>query len=90
LTGNSDPIQSELDKTAQSSQVELELAKLKGAVGAGSTPSGELAAGASGAGASSLNGDHNANEEDVEDAEVTDDPKAPADPFSLGDKQSTP
>jgi len=89
LSGNTDSIQSELDKTAQSGQVELELAQLKGEVGSGSTPSGELAAGAMASSAPSTNAHHDASGEDVEDAEVADEPKNPADPFSLDDTDST-
>ena len=43
LSGSSDPLQAELDKTSEDSQVELQLAQLKGQLGA-SAPSGEIAA----------------------------------------------
>ena len=38
LTGSSDPLQAELDKSSQSSQVELELAQLKGQLAPGDAP----------------------------------------------------
>ncbi|MHB1988099.1 MAG: PspA/IM30 family protein [Acidimicrobiales bacterium] len=44
LSGSSDPLQAELDKTSQQGQVELELAQLKGQLSP-PTPSGELATG---------------------------------------------
>ncbi len=45
LSGSTDPLQAELDKTTQTNQVELELAQLKGQLGAGA-PSESLPAGA--------------------------------------------
>jgi phage shock protein A len=42
LTGSSDPLQAELDKGTKSTQVELELAQLKGQVTAGSEPAAAL------------------------------------------------
>ena len=43
LSGSSDPIQAELDKTAAASQVELELAQMKGELNPpAAAPSGEL------------------------------------------------
>ncbi len=45
LTGSSDPLQAELDKTSQQSQVELELAQLKGQI-APPAPTGALTTGA--------------------------------------------
>jgi phage shock protein A len=44
MTGSSDPLQAELDKTSQQSQIELELAQMKGAL-APPPPSGALGAG---------------------------------------------
>lgn len=44
LSGSSDPIQAQLDKATQSTQVDAELAKLKGQIGGGQ-PAGEIAAG---------------------------------------------
>jgi phage shock protein A len=38
LSGSSDPLQAELDKTSRSNQVELELAQLKGELPAGDAP----------------------------------------------------
>ena len=79
LSGSSDPIQSELDKTSQAGQVELELAQLKGQVGSGA--SAELGAGA-GAGDGKSAADE--NEEPVE-GEPVDGPEKAPDLFSLGD-----
>jgi phage shock protein A len=42
LTGSSDPLQAELDKSSQSSAVELELAQLKGQLGASTSPAGAI------------------------------------------------
>ena len=46
LSGSTDPLQAELDRTSQSGQVELELAQLKGQLGGG-TPASSLPAGSS-------------------------------------------
>ncbi len=84
LTGNSDPLQAELDKTSQSSQVELELAKLKGQLPGG--PQEAISAGsaaAEGAAGASAPGEAT-HDETVNDGEVEPPEGAPAgDPFSL-------
>ncbi len=82
ITNTSDPIQSQLDKSMQASQVDAELAKLK----ASSQPAGAIAAGESEDAAS-----------EPQDAEVVeDDAAAPAaastsdkDPFSLDDSSGS-
>jgi phage shock protein A len=71
LTGSSDPLQAELDKSSQSNQVELELAQLKGQLAPGDAPA---------IGASTGTGEA----ADATDAEVVDATPAPgADMFSL-------
>ena len=81
ITNTSDPIQSQLDKAMQSSQVDAELAKLK----ASSQPAGAIAAGDS----------QDAVASEPQDAEVVeDDAAAPAaatdkDPFSLDDSSGS-
>ncbi|MFZ2057251.1 MAG: PspA/IM30 family protein [Acidimicrobiales bacterium] len=91
LSGSSDPLQAELDKTASSGQVELQLAQLKAELNPpAAAPSGELGAGNAGPSASS---------DEPVDGEVVPDqppaarpavgaPAAPADPFSLDDAGS--
>ena len=91
LSGSSDPLQAELDKTASSGQVELQLAQLKAELNPpAAAPSGELGAGNAGPSA--------ASDEPV-DGEVVPDqppaarpavgaPAAPADPFTLDDAGS--
>lgn len=81
ITGTSDPIQSQLDKATQTTQVDAELAKLKGQL-QGAQPAGAIASGETDDGAS-----------EPEDAEVvgedsekqTADASSADDPFSLGD-----
>ncbi len=87
LSGSSDPLQAELDKASQSSTVELELAQLKGQLGA-SDPAGALATGG-GAAATTDHGD--AEVVDAETVEGEPSGVAPATPsggeddlFSLG------
>jgi phage shock protein A len=78
LSGTSDPLQAELDKTSQQGQVELELAQLKTQLGTG-TPDAAPAI-ESGAATDATDADG----EPVAEAEVVA-PAAPsADPFTLG------
>ena len=56
LTGSSDPLQHELDKTTASNQVELELAQMKGQLGTGAYP-GERSTGSTDASAAAAVGD---------------------------------
>lgn len=80
LSGNSDPIQAELDKASQSGQVDAELAQLKGQL---ASPAGEIAAG------SDENSSEPTDAEVVPDADAAVGDKAkPSDPFSLGDASS--
>lgn len=73
LSGSSDTIQAQLDKTAASGQVELELAQMKNQLaGPAGTAGGELGSGQAGA----------ASEEPV-DGEVVSEAPAEKDPFSL-------
>ena len=51
LSGSSDPIQAQLDKTAAASDVELQLAQMKSELGRSTAPSGELGAGTAASGA---------------------------------------
>jgi phage shock protein A len=74
LTGSSDPLQAELDRTSAQSQIELELAQMKGAL-APSATTGALAAGATGTGAPAA---PEADEHDIAEAETVDTPSAPA------------
>jgi len=76
LSGSTDSIQAQLDKSAAASDVQLQLAQMKSELGQATTaPSGELGAG-SGTPAP-------ASDEPVDGEVVT--PPAPADPFSLDD-----
>jgi phage shock protein A len=79
LSGSSDPLQAELDKTASASAVELQLAQMKGELAPPAAAGGELAAGAA----------DGAAEEPVDGEVVPPADVAPAgaakDPFSLGD-----
>ncbi len=70
LTGSSDPLQAELDKTSQQSQIELELAQMKGAL-APPPPSGVLGAGSPG-------GVESAPDTEAVPGEIVDSPTAPA------------
>ena len=77
LSGSSDPLQAQLDKAAASSDVELQLAQMKGELGVGA-PSGELGSGAAAS-------DEPVDGEVVADKPAPSAPTAPADPFSLDD-----
>ena len=78
LTGNSDPIQAELDKAGQSGRVDAELAQLKGQVSA--PPAGEIAQAS----------EEPTDAEVVSDAAsgATSEAAASGDPFSLDDASS--
>ncbi len=84
LTGNTDPLQAELDRSSQSSQVELELAQLKGQIGGGAA--GELGAASAEAQApeAAASAGHGTDTEVAEPAEEH------SDLFSLGDGGTTP
>ncbi|HVB06143.1 MAG TPA: PspA/IM30 family protein [Acidimicrobiales bacterium] len=81
LSGSSDPLQAELDKTSRTNQVELELAQLKGELPAGA--SAELPAGAAPA-AAGASAEEESSEEPAEGETVPPQAAAPAkDLFSL-------
>ena len=85
ITNTSDPIQSQLDKATQASQVDADLAKLKGQI-SGSQPAGAISA-----------GDQQDSASEPQDAEVVGDDEAAAtsaagagnDPFTLDDGSSS-
>jgi hypothetical protein len=72
LSGSSDPLQAELDRTSAQSQIELELAQMKGAL-APPAPTGALGAGSAPAAHTADGDDH-----DVAEAETVDTPSDPA------------
>jgi len=90
LSGSTDSIQAELDKTASANQVELQLAQLKGELSQPATaPSGELAAGAAGqASASDEPVDGEIVPDESSHAAPAEAPSEPKDPFSLDDTGS--
>jgi phage shock protein A len=84
ITNTSDPIQSQLDKASQQSQVDADLAKLKGQL-AGPPPAGAIAAGES---------QDSAEPQDAEivgddEAKDTDGASSSSDPFTLDDGSSS-
>ena len=100
LSGSSDPLQAELDKTSAQTQIELELAQMKGALSP-PAPTGALTAGESAATDEADGGDATAT--DAETVEALPRPAAAAasapaggealasdDLFSLGSEASQP
>ena len=86
LTGSSDSLQHELDKTSQSNQVELELAQLKGQLGPGEVPLPNCRPGPPPDSAGRGGGGEDGEITDAEPAEETQKPK---DMFTLDSGSST-
>ena len=72
FTGSSDPLQAELDRTSAQSQIDLELAQMKGALAP------PAAADALGAGAAPADADTDPDEHDVAEAETVEPPATAA------------
>ena len=82
LSGSSDPLQHELDKTTQSNQVELELAQLKGQLGTGAAAA-ELPAGIPAAAPAV------AEDGEITDGEPAEETQKPKDMFTLDSGSGT-